>query len=94
MARTQKANIGSFDVSPGDVTTVGVDWRPKLSTTADTILDFDGHVEGLPTLDSWFSETHTCLKFGPAVQGQFIAKFDIEGESGEKFHREVKIRCR
>lgn len=89
-----KTVVATISVSPGDITTTGLDWRPLLGITADTVYDYDGRVEGLPTLDSWFSDTHTNLKFGPAVRGRFKAHFDIVGESGEKYHREIDIRCR
>jgi|JI8StandDraft_1071087.scaffolds.fasta_scaffold44932_3 hypothetical protein len=93
MAR-QKTVIDKLYCSPGDVIPCGLNWGPWLGVTADTIYDFDGTVTGLDVKDSWFANTYTNLKVGPVPRGRYTVNFDIVGESGEEYHRELIIICR
>jgi len=34
------------------------------------------------------------LKVGPVPRGRYTVNFDIVGESGEEYHRELIIICR
>ena len=98
MAR-QKTVIDKVYCSPGDVIPCGLNWGPWLSTTADTIYDFDGDAGdpnngGLEVKDSWFANTYTNLKVGPVPRGRFTVNFDIVTEAEEEYHRELIIICR
>lgn len=98
MAQKQKTIVGTATISAGDVTSVTLDWAPWLDKTGDVIYDFDFSVTGgLPVKDAPFTETDTTLLVGPGVKGRtYVASFDItiDPETGEKYHRELKIRCR
>lgn len=101
MAR-QKTVINKLYCSPGDIIPCGLNWGPWLSVTADTIYDFDGDAgdpndenkPGLEVKDSWFANTYTNLKVGPVYRGRHKVNFNIVGESGEEYHRELDIICR
>lgn len=92
--RKNKTVVETVYCSPGDVIPLGLNWGPWLAKTADTIYDFDGTVPGLQIRDSWFHETYSNMLVGPVPAGRFTANFDIAGESGEEYHRELKIVCR